>query len=226
MNQNKGFLITFEGGDGAGKTTLIEKVIPYFEKQYGLKIVTFREPGATRIGEQIRTVVHNKDNEEMSDRAELLLYLASRAQNVEQNIKPALEEGKIVLLDRFGDSSIAYQGLGRGLGGRVVSALNRFATCGIEPNFTLLFDVDPEVGLRRRVEEAGAEWNRLDAEKLEFHQTVRRAYLSLASNEGRFVIVDANQGFDEVFDRTKRLLETRLGLSGFIERPTVRGERE
>lgn len=224
----KGFLITFEGGDGAGKSTLIARVIPYFKQTHGLDIVKFREPGATKIGEQIRSVLHSQENKAMVYEAELLLYLAARAQNVKENIRPTLREGKVILMDRFIDSSVAYQGVGRGLGKEFVETLNHFVTGGLIPDLTLLFDINPEIGIKRREEDEGTELNRLDLEGIAFHTKVRDAYQAMAQEDtiGRFIVIDALRSKESVFAETVEKLEGKLIARGFIERLSISREHQ
>jgi dTMP kinase len=161
--------------------------------------VTTREPGGTPIAEEIRSVILDKANTAMDPRTEALLYAASRRQHLVEKVWPALKEGKIVLCDRFLDSSLAYQGGARGLGIDNVLAINMFATEGTYPDLTLLFDLEPEKGLQRIAENKGREVNRLDLEKLTFHKQVRAAFHELAKRySDRYVIIDASQPLDKV----------------------------
>src|SRR3954463_16800091 len=168
---NNGTFITFEGPDGAGKTTIINMVA----KQLGDILLT-REPGGIDIAEQIRAVILDKENTSMDPRTEALLYAAARRQHLIEKVKPALSEGKIVLCDRFVDSSLAYQGFARGLGIDEVFAINHFAIENLMPQLTIYFDIEPELGLERINKNKGREINRLDLENLEFHQKVRAGY--------------------------------------------------
>src|SRR4030066_1986508 len=165
--------ITLEGPEGSGKTLQLPKLADYL-RQCGFDVLTTREPGGTSISEQIRTVLHNLENKEMDPRTEILLFQASRAQLVEQVIRPHLEKGGIVLSDRYADSTLAYQGYGHQIDIESVRVLVTFATGGLKPDLTILLDVDVETGLRRK--ELKGEWNRLDAYDLEFHQRVRQDY--------------------------------------------------
>jgi dTMP kinase len=184
--------ITLEGPEGSGKTSQVP-LLADFLRQQGGDIITTREPGGTAIGDQIRSVLTNLGNTAMQPRTEILLFLAARAQLVEQVIRPALAEGKIVLCDRYGDSTLAYQGYGHGLDLNQLRQLLRFATGGLKPDLTLLLDVDVEAGLRRKLY-SGGEWNRLDAYAVAFHQRVRQGYHALAQSEPqRWVVIDANQ---------------------------------
>lgn len=179
----RGLFVTFEGVEGAGKTTQIALLKAALEQQ-GRRVCVTREPGGDAVAEGVRQLLLSQ---EMSPRAELLLFLASRAQNVERVIKPELAQGAIVLCDRFIDSSIAYQGVARGLGRDAVAALNEFATGGLLPEITFLLDLDPQTGLTRQTDR-----NRMEEESLDFHQRVRQGYLQEAERSpDRFCVVDA-----------------------------------
>jgi len=183
--------ITFEGPEGSGKTTQIPQ-IEQFLLNAGIPVFCTREPGGTSIGDQIREVLLANKNTEMHPRSEILLFQASRAQLVEQGIKPRLAQGEIVLCDRYADSTIAYQGYGHRVDLVQLHNIVNFATGGLKPDLTLLFDLDVEVGLARRQKDGGV--NRLDTFELEFHRRVRAGYHKLAAAEPeRWVIVDANQ---------------------------------
>ena len=164
--------ITIEGPEGSGKTTAVDTAVKELEKM-GYRIVRTREPGGTPIAEQIRNVILDKNNVAMDQRTEALLYAASRRQHLVEKVWPALKEGKIVICDRYLDSSLAYQGGARGLGVDNILQVNSFATEGTFPDLTLLFDIDPKIGLARISANADREVNRLDLEKLEFHNKVR-----------------------------------------------------
>lgn len=201
--------ITLEGPEGSGKTSHLVALARYLEGR-GLRVYCTREPGGTPIGEQIRAVIHDLRNQEMHPRTETLLYQAARAQLVEQEIRPRLAAGEWVLCDRFADSTLAYQGYGHRQDLEQVRALIHYATGGLMPDLTFLLDVDVEIGLRRK-QQNGAEWNRLDAYALEFHQRVRRGYLELAAAEpGRWVVVDASQAWEEVQAQLRRAIDARL----------------
>lgn len=215
-----GLLITFEGVEGSGKSTQLAALSKRL-KEMGLQVVETKEPGGTRIGEQIRRVLlqrregggFGKLTTRMSGATELLLYLASRAQLVEEIIKPSLEAGKIVLSDRFADSSVAYQGYGRSLPLDLIEQLNRFATQGIFPHLTLLLDLDPEVGLARITKEKGRGLDRLEGEEIAFHRRVREGYLSLAKGEPKRIKVlaaDKDEAAleEEVWGHVKPLLQS------------------
>jgi dTMP kinase len=202
--------ITFEGGEGSGKSTAIRKIVAELEKE-GREVVLTREPGGTPISEEIRNVILDKKNTEMDPRTEALLYAASRRQHIVQKILPALKAGKIVICDRYLDSSLAYQGGARGLGIDNVLNVNLFATEGLEPDLTLLFDIKPEDGLARIAANSGREVNRLDVEKLSFHRAVRSSFLELAKRfPKRYFIIDASKSPDEVYQAALAEIEARL----------------
>ena len=189
--------VTFEGPEGCGKTTQIARLAGWL-RDLGYDVLATREPGGTSIGDQVRDILHAPGNRSMQPAAELLLYNASRAQLVAEVIRPHLARGGIVLSDRYADSSIAYQGYGRGLDLNALCAIVGFATGGLRPDLILLLDVDVEEGLRRK-RGSGGEWNRLDQEPIDFHCRAREGFLSLARLEPeRWVIVDAARGVDEV----------------------------
>lgn len=188
------FFITFEGIEGSGKTTQIETLRRHLESD-GQRVLTTREPGGCPIADAIRAILLDSANSALVPRAELLLYAASRAQHVEQVIRPALAAGTIVLCDRFADATVAYQGGGRGLDAGLVAEINTLAAAGLVPDLTLLFDMPVEVGLsraRHRNQHASPrDEGRFEMEELDFHQRVRAAYLALAERGPRFRVVDA-----------------------------------
>ena len=201
--------ITLEGPDGSGKTSHVKPLAEWLEGQ-GYRVHTAREPGGTAISEQIRTVLHDLKNTEMHPHTETLLYQAARAQIVEQVLRPKLAEGWIVLCDRYADSTLAYQGYGHQQPLEQVRALVHYATGGLQPDLTLLLDVDAETGLRRR-QKGGGEWNRLDAYALEFHRRVRDGYLEMARQEpGRWRLVDATQPWEQVQQALRQAIQKRL----------------
>jgi len=203
--------ITLEGPEGSGKTLQLPRLAEFL-RQKRLDVLTTREPGGTSISEQIRTVLHNLENKEMNPRTEILLFQASRAQLVEQVIRPHLNKGGIVVSDRFADSTLAYQGYGHQVDIEQLRVLVNFATGGLKPDLTILLDVDVEIGLRRK--ELKGEWNRLDAYNLEFHQRVRRGYLQLVQLEPeRWEVVDASQSPTQVQEEIRRIVTARLSVS-------------
>ncbi|MBM3909288.1 MAG: dTMP kinase [Firmicutes bacterium] len=202
--------ITLEGPEGSGKTSVMKEVIARLRKE-GFVIEETREPGGTPIAEQIRQVILQKENTKLDSRAEALLLAASRRQNLVEKIWPALKAGKIVICDRFIDSSLAYQGGARGLGIEAVLSINLFATESSYPQLTLLFDIPPELGLKRIAANANREINRLDLEQLSFHQKVRDTYLQLAKRfKDRFVIIDASLPLQTVIENTYQAIHNRL----------------
>jgi dTMP kinase len=202
--------ITLEGPEGSGKTSVMKEVISRL-RQEGFVIEETREPGGTPIAEQIRQVILNKENKTLDPRAEALLLAASRRQNLVEKIWPALKAGKIVICDRFIDSSLAYQGGARGLGIEPVLNINLFATESSYPQLTLLFDIPPELGLQRIAANANREINRLDLEQLSFHQKVRDTYLTLAKRfKDRFIVIDASLPLATVIENTYKAIHQRL----------------
>ncbi|WNF23014.1 dTMP kinase [Mesobacillus jeotgali] len=199
----KGIFITIEGPDGSGKTTILQMLAQNLVNE-GYEVVATREPGGIEIAEQIRKVILDPENTAMDPRTEALLYAAARRQHLAEKVKPALEDGKIVLCDRFVDSSLAYQGYARGLGIDEVYSINQFAIENMMPEMTLYFDVAPEIGLERINKNKGREVNRLDLEKLEFHQKVREGYMILADRfSERIVKVDASKDLDTVYEQAE-----------------------
>lgn len=210
----RGLFLSFEGTEGCGKSTQLGLLARRLRAQ-GYQTLETVEPGGTPIGAQIRRILLDPANRELSPVAELLLYFASRAQNVDERIEPALVSGAIVLTDRFTDSSMAYQGFGRALGVQAVLDLDRIACRRLTPDLTFLFDIDLETGLRRaRARNAGQqmiEESRIDEEAVEFHRRVRDAYLQMAAAEpSRFRVVDANSDPDTIHQAVWRLLEPYL----------------
>ena len=191
--------ITFEGPDGSGKTTQMKRLIPEL-REMGLDIVQTREPGGTEIGDQIRSVIMDMKNKSMHPRTEILLFCSSRAQLVEELIRPSLHAGRIVLCDRYADSTMAYQGYGHGLDKDALTRLLDFATGGLKPDLTLLFDLPAEAGLRRRLTNH-EEWNRMDDYALQFHERVRQGYLEMAASDPRrWVVIDADRDPDRIHE--------------------------
>lgn len=207
----QGIFITIEGPDGAGKTTQRELLQTYLESK-GYDVLITRDPGGNPISEEIRKVILNKDFTQMGYMTELLLYAAARAQLVKENIKPALDAGKAVIADRFVDSSAVYQGIGRGLGVDTVYKVNEFALQGVMPDMTFLMDLDAEVGIARKKNQA--ELDRMENEKLEFHQKVVEGYRMLADMQpDRIIKIDASLPADEIHGIIIKYVEKRLGIS-------------
>jgi dTMP kinase len=200
--------ITLEGPEGCGKTSQMPLLVEHLRQQ-GYDVLATREPGGTQISEQIRAVLSRLDNTEMHSRTEILLFQASRAQLVEQVIRPHLATGGMVVCDRYADSTLAYQGYGRQQDLEALRTLVHFATGGLKPDLTLLLDIDVEEGLRRR--RKGGEWNRLDALDLAFYERVRQGYHQLAAQEPqRWVTIDAGRSFDQVQADLRQAVAVRL----------------
>ena len=209
---SKGFLVSLEGPEGAGKTSVLEALIPILEDR-GIEVLSTREPGGVLIGEKIREVILDPSHTEMDPKTELLLYIASRRQHLVEKVLPALATGKLVIMDRFIDSSVVYQGFGRGLDIEAIDWLNEFATDGLKPDLTLYFDIEVEEGLARIAANSDREINRLDMEGLDLHRKVRQGYLSLWEKEAdRIVKIDASLPLDQVIANTQQLLFDRMGL--------------
>ena len=203
----KGVFISFEGADGSGKSTQI-KLLSDYCKEKGLDVLQTREPGGTQISEKIRNIILDPDNTEMGAATEALLYASSRAQLVEEVIKPALSEGKIVLCDRFMDSSIAYQGYARKLGDGV-RLINEFAIQSLQPNLTFFLDLDPKEGRERNV--VVGKKDRMEKEELTFHQDVYKGYKKLAEiYKDRYVNIDASKSVEEVFQEIKKVFDNYI----------------
>lgn len=205
----KGLFITFEGPEGSGKTTVSQQVAAYLTEK-GYEIVSTREPGGIDIAEQIRRVILDTNNTAMDERTEALLYAAARRQHLVEKVLPALQEGKIVLCDRFLHSSLAYQGYARGIGAQEVLKINEFAIDGQMPDLTLYFDIRPEVGLERISKNKEREVNRLDQEALEFHENVRKGYLTLLDQDENMIRIDAEKTVEEVFQQTIQEIQRYL----------------
>jgi dTMP kinase len=203
--------VSFEGGEGSGKSTAVKAVSDRLARE-GYKIFLTREPGGDAISEEIRRIILDKRNTDMDPRTEALLYAAARRQHVVKELLPAIKRGDLILCDRYIDSSLAYQGGARGLGIDNVLNINLFATEGLEPDLTLLFDLEPEIGLKRIAANVGREVNRLDVEKLPFHKKVRAAFHELAARfPKRFVIIDASKSEEEVAEIVYKTIKERLG---------------
>jgi dTMP kinase len=196
---SSGLFLAFEGGEGAGKTTQARMIAIWLREQ-GFDVVTTHEPGATKIGMRLRAILLDTNNAGMSSRCETLLYAADRAEHVTSVIEPALDRGAVVITDRFVDSSLAYQGAGRGLRTAEIARLNSWATGGRQPDLTILLDMPPEAGLGRRTASA----DRLEAEPLDFHRRVRAGFLALSRAEPeRYLVIDASRQPEEVSEEIK-----------------------
>ncbi len=201
----EGVFITVEGADGCGKTTQLNLLAEYLE-QKGYKVLVTREPGGAELGIELRKILLHYDGF-VSSKCESFLFLADRAQHVDTVIRPAIKEGKIVLCDRYTDSTVAYQGYGKGVDISRINYLNNLATDSLLPDLTLVFDVDSEVAQQR----VGAQKDRLEAEGLDFHKKVRFGYLQIAKSEPeRVKVVDANKNIESVFDAAKKVINDFL----------------
>lgn len=213
--QYPGYFITLEGPEGCGKTSQLPKLVEDL-RSYGLKVFPTREPGGTEISEQIRDILHDLKNANMNPRTETLLFQAARAQIVEQVVRPRLESGEIVISDRYYDSTIAYQGYGHGQNIDEIKSLIKYATGGLIPDMTVFADVVVEVGLERKKKQK--EWTRMDAYEADFHRRVYAGYQQIMKEDPeRWVVVDANQGIDEVYRDLSHEIKNRLIFNGFLE---------
>lgn len=202
--------ITFEGGEGSGKTTIAELIYKKLLED-NIDCIYTREPGGVQIAEDIRKILLNIENTNLDDRTEALLFAASRRQHLVEKVWPALKENKVVICDRYIDSSLAYQGGGKNLGIEEILQINLFATEETLPDLTLLFDLEPEVGLMRINKNKDREINRLDLESLKFHQSVHETFLKLAKiYKDRFVVIDASKSVEEVFNEAYLIIKKRL----------------
>ena len=206
--------ISLEGPEGSGKTTQLRLLQAYLEGQ-GVPVVLTREPGGTSIGDQVRQVLHDLRNDEMLPRTEVLLYSASRAQLVGQVIRPALAAGAVVLCDRFSESTLAYQGYGRGLDLAGLRLLTEYATEGLRPDLVIYLDLPVTVGLGRKLlarEREQAEWTRMDQQEVEFHERVRQGYLKMAAEEpGRWCVINAQQPVAVLQAEIRKRIDALLG---------------
>lgn len=208
--KSRALVISIEGGEGAGKSTVIERIASFLEENRHVFMIT-REPGGVRISERVREIILEKDYTEMDARTEAMLFAAARRQHLVEKVLPAVEQNKVVIFDRFVDSSLVYQGYVRGIGIDEVYNLNLFATEGFLPDLTLYLDIDPEIGLRRISDNPDREINKLDLEGLHFHEKVREGYrILLDKYPDRIVQVDANQSLENVLDAVIKEIEHRL----------------
>jgi dTMP kinase len=211
--KTKSLFITLEGPEGSGKSTHASRLAGYLRSK-GRDVLLTREPGGTSIGDQIRAVLNDHANAAMQPRAEILLFCASRAQLVSQMIRPHLARGGTVVCDRFADSTLAYQGFGRGLALTTLKSISEFATERLLPDLTLLLDLPVEVGLARRRRD-DSDWNRLDAQEVEFHRRVRQGYLKLARRAPqRWIRIDAEKEEEEVWSQILRSVSARIESGG------------
>jgi len=198
MELKKGLFVSFEGGEGAGKSTQIQILAQALEQQ-GLRVFCTREPGGTKLGDRIRELLIDKSLEAMSPKCEALLYAAARAEHVNKTIAPALQKSQLVLCDRFLDASRAYQGVARGLGRQAVDDVNLWATDGVLPDRVYVFKLPPEEGLRRVSKRQGGELDRLESESIDFHEKILKAYLGQARRQPeRYKVIDASQSLEKL----------------------------
>lgn len=212
---NKGIFISFESSDGSGKSTQI-KLIEQYLKSLNYPVVVTREPGGTKISEKLREILLDNDNKEMSYMTEAFIYAASRAQHIDELIKPSLEQGKIVISDRFVDSSYVYQGVARELGIDTVYEINKFAIRGILPDVTFFLDLNPEIAMKRKKEQKTLD--RLENEKIEFHQLTYKGFKSIATlYHNRIITIDANKTIEEIHKQIKFYVMNLLEMKGYIK---------
>lgn len=202
----KGLFITFEGADGCGKTTQLNLLAEYLQSK-GLEVVVTREPGSRGLGEKIREILLNYDGE-VSSNCEAFLFLADRAQHIDMLVKPSIEAGKIVLCDRHTDSTIAYQGYGRGVDLQRIKMLNSLATSGLVPDLTLVFDIDVETSMAR----VGKNKDRMESAGVEFHEKVRQGYLEIAKAEPeRVKVINSKDSIENIFEQVKAIVTSLRG---------------
>ena len=207
----RGYFVSFEGPDGAGKSTVLKEVFNQIGSELKTQYLVTREPGGSKIAEKIRDIILDPANDKMDNKTEALLYAASRSQHVEEIIRPALKEGKVVFSDRYVDSSLAYQGAGRDLGIQKVKQINDFATDKLDPDLTFFLDLDPEVGLKRIEKLRPGQEDRLEQENLAFHKKVYAGFLKVKETyPERFVTVDATQPIDQVVAQVIATLKQRM----------------
>jgi len=202
VTNKKGYFITFEGADGCGKTTQSELVQKYLQEK-GYEVIWTREPGSKGLGQKIRELLLHYDGD-VAPTCEAFLFLADRAQNIEHNIKPAVTQGKIIICDRHTDSTIAYQGYGRGKNIEQLQYLNNLATESMKPDITFVYDVSTEIAQTR----VGSEKDRMESAGIEFHKKVRQGYLEIAKKEpNRVKVINANNSIEQVFENAKKILD-------------------
>jgi len=215
MKNKKGIFITFEGPEGSGKTTQANLLIKYFKKM-GREVIYTREPGGTKISEQIRNILLDKKNKEMDKYTELLLYIASRRQLITEKIEKELKDGKVVICDRFIDASLAYQGYGRGIDLNFIKELNNLATNGRKPDITFLMDIEVTEGLTKtknidKKHSKKGEMDRIEAENIKFHQRVRNGYIKIMREEPeRIYLIKVNKSIEEIHKKIVSLIEQKI----------------
>ncbi|MFH1781474.1 MAG: dTMP kinase [Patescibacteria group bacterium] len=205
----RGTLIVFEGGEGSGKTYGVRHAKKILKKQ-GKKVMITHEPGGTKIADKIRDIILYEDGEKVHERTELFLFLASRAQHMEEKILPALKRGQIVLCDRFSGSTIAYQVYARKVADlKFIKKMDEFVRFGVDPDMVLYLDVDPKIGLARRIKDKKQTLTRIDKEKLEFHKKVRSGFLKLLKSEKNWYKIDSNKPIEEVYNNIDEIISTK-----------------
>jgi len=203
----KGLFITFEGADGCGKTTQLNLLAQYL-RENGKEVVITREPGAKGLGEKVREILLNYDGD-VSPNCEAFLFLADRAQNIDMIVKPAIAEGKIVLCDRHTDSTLAYQGYGRGVDLERAKMLNKIATSGLVPDLTYVFDIDVETSMSR----VGKDKDRMESAGIEFHEKVRKGYLEIAKQEpDRMRVINSKDSIENIFVQVKKIFDKKVSV--------------
>jgi len=207
------FFICLEGGEGTGKTTQAKRLVGSFEAQQKEAIYT-KEPGGTPVADRIRSVLLYSEDEQVNPRAELLLFLASRAQHVSQLVQPSVEKGTTIICDRFSGSTFAYQIAGRGIkDSEFVKQMDAYARYGYWPDLTVYLDIDPEIGLARKQAQMAEELTRFDQEELEFHNKVRAAFKEMSAKDPTWVVIDASKTLEEVSDDLKAVVAERLQIT-------------
>lgn len=211
--QKTSYFISFEGGEGTGKTTQIKSLKQWLESELQIPVLVTWEPGGSPLGEELRRILLSPETGAISYRAEALLYAAARAEHVEKVIRPALEKGTLVLCDRYWDASKAYQGLGRGLGFAAIDNLNHWATNKLFPDRTFVFDIDAKLGLERARTRNEGKMDRLEQEKIDFHEDIRRAYLYLAQQDSqRYRLISSSDSISNIEKRLRREILEMLGI--------------
>ncbi len=218
MGKNKpGYLITLEGSEGCGKSSQIPDLAEYLRSK-GLDVLTTREPGGTFIGDQIRQVILRPDNVGMNPGTETLLFQAARAQIINEVIRPNLEQGVVIICDRFADCTLAYQGYGHGQDLDIIKSLVNYATSGLTPDLTIFMDVDIKTGLERKLKGKNLEWTRLDASEIGFFERIVHGYRELAKQEPeRWITIDANESIEKVQLELRTKITERLIVDGLLE---------
>lgn len=208
-SSTSGMFISFDGGEGSGKSTQIKKLHLWLEEKLGKEVICTREPGGTQLGDEIRSLLIDPKFKNYSPKAEALLYAASRAQHVHELIAPCLKRGTWVISDRFIDASLAYQGVGRNLGVHPIAKLNHWATDDLLPDLSVILDIDPKIGISRAKTRQGGQLDRLEQEKIEFHQKIRHYYKSRAEKDPEhYLLINAELDENEIHELIKKKVES------------------